>query len=190
MTLQSASQLSKKPETNEMRKTILRRLDVLEKEERSREQEEQAPLQMALAWIWVVVLGYYLGDLKPYEEYPAKPHAALLNSLEASARALNYPSSVAVCNALIRRDFSEICDRYFDAYRQLFAKVGLDFDRAELGVLFDAFVTMVNQLPEQWLNWLKATLKEYCPSVEIGAVSNIPRELSGGNFLLCVQDSS
>ena len=88
----------------------------------------------------------------------------------------------------------DLSKRHIDAYRRLFAKVGLDFDSAAPSVLFDAFVTMVNQLPEQSLNWLKSTLQKRCPSAEIGAGSNIPRELSGDNFLLwvrwCGQDSS
>jgi hypothetical protein len=174
-----------------MRKTTLRRLEALEealeKEERSREQEEQAPLARTLAFIWMIVFAYYLGGLKPdkhkYEDEYEGPR-------EAHARALNYPAASDFYEA-IRNPFDlDLSKRHIDAYRRLFAKVGLDFDSAAPSVLFDAFVTMVNQLPEQWLNWLKATLQECCPSAKIGAGSNIPRELSGGNFLLWVEVSS
>ena len=54
-----------------------------------------------------------------------------------------------------------------------FANVGLDFDDASSRALFDAVVTMVNQLPEQWLNWLRSNLQQRCSGAEIAAGSNL-----------------
>ena len=154
-----------------MRKTTLRRLEALEKEERSREQQKLVPLRTARALVLHIVLAYYLGGLEPDENSPGDAHA----------RALNYPSGPVYFHELIKKDYSEIGKRYYDAYRRLFAKVGLDIDSAAPSVLCDAFVTMVNQLPEQWLNWLKSHLQEHCPT-EIDAGSSIPRWLSSDNF--------
>ena len=131
---------------------------------------------MARLFIWEVVLAYYLGGLKPDEFWHG----------EAFARALNYPSWKDFVDALCKEDKSDLGKRHIDAYRRLFAKVGLDFDSAAPSMLFDAFVTMVNQLPEQRLNPLKSELQEYCSDADndIGAGSNIPRGLSPGNFLI------
>ena len=153
-----------------MRKTTLRRLEALEQEERCREQEELSPLLGALSYIWTIVLAYYLGGLKSDEERP----------LEAHARALKYPSSDDYFKALfIKKDISEIHKRHIDAYCRLFANVGLDFDSSPSNMLFDALVTMVNELPDQWLGWLRSHLQEDCSDVEIAAGSNLPRRLSG-----------
>jgi hypothetical protein len=149
-----------------MRKTVLRRLEALEKEYRSREQRELSSLRKALFYIWEIVLAYHLGDLKSDED-PGK----------AKERALKYPSGDDY-------DLSEIPERYNDAYRRLFAKVGLDFDNTPPSVLFDAFVTMVNELPEQRWNWLWFKLHQQCPDAEIAVGSNLPRRLSCDNFLL------
>jgi hypothetical protein len=160
-TLQGASQPLKKPETDEMRKTILRRLEFLEREHRSREQEKLDSLAEAKMYLWLIALGYYLGDLQSDEKD---------DPFEGSERALK------VSNGLIY-------EQYNDAYRRLFAKVGLDFDATPRNVLFDAFVTMVNRLPDQWLDWLRTHLRKYCLHAEIPAGSNIPRGLSGDDFL-------
>ena len=48
-----------------MRQKILRRLEALEKEHRSREQREQSSLLDARVYIWKIVLAYHLGDLTP-----------------------------------------------------------------------------------------------------------------------------
>jgi hypothetical protein len=69
----------------------------------------------------------------------------------------------------------EIPSRVYDAYCRLFAKVGLDFASAPSDVLFDAFVTMVNQLPDQWLTF---NVRRYCSDAEIAAGSNLPRRLT------------
>jgi hypothetical protein len=99
------------------------------------------------------------------------------NLTEALARALKYPSADDYFEAL--NVMSEICERYNDAYRRLFAKVGLDFDDTPRSVLFDALVTMVNQLPERWLNWLRSHWHWYRGAIAIE--SNLPRGLSGDN---------
>jgi hypothetical protein len=179
-----------------MRQRILRRLEALEKEHRSREQEELSSLKGALVYIWMIVLAYYLGGLKsdeeeegPWEADEEKEAIIYVHHLnrpwEAYARALKYPSWNAYFEAgFIKKDISEIHERHNDAYRRLFANVGLDFDDASPGALFDAVVTMVNQLPDHWLNWLRSHLRERCSDAEIAAGSNLPRRLSGDNFLI------
>ena len=156
-----------------MRKTLLRRLEALEKEHRSREQKELSSLRVALVYIWQIVLACYLGGLKSDEDSPG----------EAFARALNFPSEDDYVEALFKKDIS-FHNRFDDAYRRLFANVGLDFDGTPPSILFDALVTMVNQLPDQWLNWLRFNLREYCSHAEIAAGSNLPRRLSGDNLFV------
>ena len=180
-----------------MRKTTLRRLEALEKEHRSREQEELSSLEGALVYIRLIVLAYYLGGLKsdeeeegPWEADEEKEAIIYVDHLnrpwEAYARALKYPSWHAYFEAgFIKKDISEIHERHNDAYRRLFANVGLDFDDASPGALFDAVVTMVNQLPDHWLNWLRSHLRECCSDAEIAAGSNLPRGLSGDNLFVC-----
>ena len=123
-------------------------------------------------YIWDIVLAYYLGGLKSDET----------SSREAYARALKYPSGNDFFEAL--KDIAEIHKRFDDAYRRLFANVGLDFDGTPPSILFDALVTMVNQLPDQWLNWLRFNLRKYCSHAEIAAGSNLPRRLSGDNLFV------
>ena len=50
-----------------IQKTLLRRLEALEKEERLREQKALSSLQTARLYIWMIVLAYYLGDLRSDE---------------------------------------------------------------------------------------------------------------------------
>ena len=50
-----------------MRRTILRRLEALEKEHRAREQKELSSLKGARMYIWRIVLAYHLGGLKSDE---------------------------------------------------------------------------------------------------------------------------
>jgi hypothetical protein len=164
-----------------MRKTILRRLEALEQEHRSHEQKELDSLRVARLYLWKIVLAYYLGGLKSNDEKYLS---------DANARALKYQSGFHFFEACLKvmrendtKERSEICERYNDAYRRLFAKVDLDFDATSMNVLFDAFVTMVNQLPDQWLDWLRSEIREWCPHAEIPPGSNIPRGLSGDNFL-------
>ncbi len=156
-----------------MRKTILRRLEALEQEHRAREQEELESLVDASVYLWRIVLAYYLGDLQ-----------SDANPSEAHARALRYSSSHDFADALDKNDVLELQKRFNRACRKLFAKVGLDFDATPPNLLFDAFGTMVNQLPDQWSNWLRANLRQWCPYAEIPAGSNIPCGLSGDNFLI------
>ena len=159
-----------------MRKTDLRRLEALEKEERCREQRQRRSLRQAAVYIWIIVLAYYLGNLQSNEDDEDNPH-------EAHARALGYPSSHDFFEAgFKKKDISEIRKRYDDAYRRLFAKVGLDFDNTPPSVLFDAVVTMIDQLPEQWLNWLRSNLQQWCKDAELEPGSNVPRRLSGDNL--------
>jgi hypothetical protein len=173
-----------------MRQKTLRRLEALEKEECSRQQEELSSLRQPLVYIWKIVLAYYLGGLKSDEEDPRDTYARALDYRfgieifleDAHARALNYQSGIDFFHAVVNKDLLEIRKRYNDAYRRLFASVGLDLDSAPPSVLFDAFVTLVNQLPEPWLNWLKSNLQKHCPHAETDAGSNIPRWLSGGDY--------
>jgi hypothetical protein len=111
------------------------------------------------------VLAYYVGGLNPDEEDPG----------EAEARALNYESRHDYLEALFKGQTPEISERFKNAARRLFAQVDLDFDRSPPSALFEAFVKMVNQLPEQWLAWLKSNLQE-CPTAPIVASSKVPLE--------------
>jgi hypothetical protein len=158
-----------------MRKTNLRRLEALEKEQRSREQEERSSLRRAAAYIWIIVLAYHLGGITRDDE--SGPYAGY-------ARALGYPSADDWFETYFEKDRTELRKRRDDAYRRLFAKVGLDFDNTPRNVLFDAVVTMVDQLPEQWLNWLRSHLRQWCRDAELAPGSNVPRRLSAANLFI------
>ena len=140
-----------------MRKTILRRLDLLEAANRAREEKELSSIRSARMYIRIVVFAYYLGDLRLDEESPNEAHA----------RALNYKSKYDFTDALMKKDISGFLERHYDAYRRLFAKVGLDFDATPRAVLFEAFVTMVDQLPDHWQKWLRCNLREWCGDLAI-----------------------
>jgi hypothetical protein len=157
-----------------MRTRIRRQLEVLEKEERSRKLRQQSSLATISFLCWRIVLAYYLGGLKPDEEDPG----------EAQARALNYESRDEYLEALFKGEIPEINKRYKNAARRLFAQVGLDFNRSPPNALFESFVRMVNQLPEQWSSWLKSNLEEECRSAPIDARPNIQFEF------LCLQKES
>jgi hypothetical protein len=152
-----------------MRKTARRRLELLEKEERSRKVQQQSSLATTSFFCWKVVLAYYVGGLKADEEDPG----------EAEARALNYESRHDYLEALFKGGTPEITKRFKSAASRLFAQVGLDFGCSPPSALFEAFVSMVNQLPERWLAWLKSNLQEECPT-SIGASSNVPFHLHQG----------
>jgi hypothetical protein len=157
-----------------MRQGILRRLEALEEEDRLREQKARRSFGEARACAWAVVLGYHLGGLKS-GECPFKAQSRALNyksKPEAPWKVINYSTPEAV---------SKFFDQFNDAFRRLFAKFGLDFDNTPRNVLFDAFVKMVNELPDEWLNWLQSELRQWCPDVEIAVGSNLPRRLSPAN---------
>jgi hypothetical protein len=159
-----------------MRKTIRRRLEHLEKENLDREQKELSSLLNARAYAWRIVLAYYLGGLQSDEDSDEEDLA------EAQARALKYPSGDDYFNAMLKHDMSVIA-RFEDAYHRLFKKVRLDFANSPRSVLFDAFVTMVNELPEKWLNSLRCDLQQWCSHAEIAPGSNLPRRLTPDNFI-------
>jgi hypothetical protein len=99
-----------------MRKTIIRRLEVLEKEHRAREEKELSSLLEARMYIWRTVRAYYLGGLKSNEE----------SVDDANARALKYQSgddffevTLKVMNENDIKGISEISGRFRDAYRRL-----------------------------------------------------------------------
>ena len=73
-----------------MRKRILSRVDVLEKEERSRKLDQQSSVATISFFCRKIVLAYYVGGLKPDDEDPG----------EAEARALNYESRHDYLDAL------------------------------------------------------------------------------------------
>jgi hypothetical protein len=163
-----------------MRKTVLRRLEALEKEHRYCEEQELSSLWTARMYIWRIVLAYYLGGLKSNEK----------DDSDANARALKYRPGYDFFEVILKvmhendiKALSEIAERYRDAYRRLFAKAGLDFDNAPRSALFDAFVTMVNSLPDKWLHSLKSDLQQWCPHAKIDFDSNLPRRLSADNFI-------
>lgn len=150
-----------------MRKTIVRRLEALEAANRAREEQELSSLTRALNYIWIIVLAYYLGDLRSDED----PFSVQL-------RALKF-----VLTGDFVEDIYQLAKLYKDACRRLFAKARLDFDATPSIVLFEVFVTMVNQLPDQWLKWLHSNLRETSDHLDIPAGSNLPRQLAADNFL-------
>ena len=129
-----------------MRKTALRTLELLETEERSRQETHQSSLAATAFLCWKVVFAHYLGDLKPDDEDPG----------EAGARALGYNSQYEYLEALFKGEIAEIKKRFKDACRRLFGQLGLDFDRSPPSALFEAFVRLVDQLPEPWLKWIES----------------------------------
>ena len=105
-----------------MRKTVLRRLEVLEKEHRYCEEQELSSLRTARMYIWRIVLAYYLGGLKSNEK----------DDSDANARALKYRPRYDFFEVILKvmhendiKALSEFVERYRDAYRRLFAKAGL-----------------------------------------------------------------
>jgi hypothetical protein len=163
-----------------MRRTnLIRRLESLEKEYPARERKDS--LGLARNLLWRVVFAYYLGDLKWDERWEEEEEEQLDEHSGAFLRALKYPSDLAWREAM--NDMQSLVSHFQDAYNRLFAKVGLDFANTPRTVLFDAFVRMVDDLPDGWLNWLRSRLQNWCSDVEIAAGSNVPRQLSGDNFL-------
>ena len=75
-----------------MRKTALRKLEILETEERAYQQRHQSSLATTAFLCWKVVFAHNLGDLKPDDEDPG----------EAAARALGYETPVRVFGRVIR----------------------------------------------------------------------------------------
>jgi hypothetical protein len=149
-----------------MRTKILRRVDALESEERSRQSEQQSSWATIFFFCWKINFAYYLGGLKPDDEDPG----------EAEARALNYKSRDEYLAALLNGEKQEINKRFKKAARRLFAQADLDFDRRPARVLFAAFVRMIEELPEQWFNWLNSNLQEECRSAPMGTESQTPHE--------------
>jgi hypothetical protein len=132
-----------------MRKRNLRRVEVLEKEEHSRKLDQRSSVATISFFCRKIVLAYHVGSLKLDEE-PG----------EAEARALNYESRNDYLEALFKGEKQEINERFKNAARRLFAQAGLDFDRSLPSALSDAFIRLVNQLPEPWLRWLQSNLQE------------------------------
>jgi hypothetical protein len=157
-----------------MRKRTLRRVDVLENEERSRKLDQQSSLATSSFLCWKVVLAYYVGGLKLDDEDPG----------EAEARALNYESRNDYLEALLTGKKQEINERFKNAARRLFAQAGLDFDRSPPSALFESFVRFLHELPPQWMNWLTSSLQEECRIAPAGTESNMPLKF----FLFAVGD--
>jgi hypothetical protein len=149
-----------------MRKRTLRRVDVLENEERSRKLDQQSSLATISFFCRKIVLAYHVGGLKPDEEDPG----------EAEARALNYESRSDYLEALFKGEKQGIDRRFKNAARRLFAQAGRNFNRSPPRALFESFVRLVNQLPEPWWSWLQSNLKEGCHSAPFGTRCNIPAE--------------
>jgi hypothetical protein len=154
-----------------MKTRTLRRLEALE-DHRLREQRALSSWYSPMLVTWWIVLGWYLGDLKKQD---------LGRPMDAYARALGYPSGYEYHHAFTKMDRSEIVERHHDAYRRLFAKVGLDFDATPRSVLFDAFIRMVNELPDEPLNWLKSEFGSHAVTITSG--TNLPRGITADNFL-------
>jgi hypothetical protein len=155
-----------------MKTSVIRRLDSLEKEHRIFKQNEESSLDEARTYLWIIVLAYYVGDLKPEHDDPFK----------ARDRALKYPPNFSF-NPRSEEQASDHLMRTYDAYRRFFAARGVVED-APLRVYFDAFVTAVNELPAQWSSWLRSNLQQWCGDLKIPTGSNVPRQLSCDHFLL------
>src|SRR5262249_18126595 len=140
-----------------MRKRTLRRVDVLEKEERSYKLEQQSSLATLSFFYRKIVLANYVGGLKPDDEDPS----------EAEARALSYESRNDYLEALSTVRKKEINERFRNAARCLFVQVGLDFDRSPPNALFESFLGMVNELPKPWSSWLESKVQGECGSAPI-----------------------
>jgi predicted phage terminase large subunit-like protein len=129
-----------------MRKATLRQLEVLEREERSYQRKDQSAFETLAFLCWKVLLAYHLGDLEQDEQDPG----------EAEARALKYDSRYDYLEALFNGGIADINKRFMEAAHRLFGQVNLDFDRSSRRALSQAFVTLVNQLPEPWLQWIES----------------------------------
>jgi len=173
-----------------MRQTNLRRLEALEKEHRSRERNhdgtELPVTEMAKVYVSIIILAYYVGGLQqdaPPDRLercnisPAKSYSGdSCDALEAFARALQYPSAHdCFVAAVTRKELAELDKRINDASRRLFANVGLDVDKAAPNELRKALATMIYDLPERWLDWLKCTLQKNCGDDVIADGSNLSR---------------
>jgi hypothetical protein len=132
-----------------MRKTTLRKLEILETEERSYQRNHQSSLETTAFLAWKAVFAHYLGDLRPDDEDPG----------EAEAKALGYESHYEYLEALFNAEIAEINKRFKDACRRLFAQLGLDFDHTPRSVLSEAFCRLVNALPDQCWQWLECNLQ-------------------------------
>jgi hypothetical protein len=129
-----------------MRKATLRQLEVLEREERSYQRKDQSAFETLAFLCWKVLLAYHLGDLEQDEQDPG----------EAEARALKYETRYDYLEALFNGGIADINKRFMEAAHRLFGQVNLDFDRSSRRALSQAFVTLVNQLPEPWLQWIES----------------------------------
>ena len=58
--------------------------------------------------------------------------------------------------ALFNGEIGEINERFKEAARRLFGQMNLDFHRSPPSALSQAFVRLVNQLPEPWLQWIES----------------------------------
>src|ERR1700738_1140286 len=129
-----------------MRKATLRQLEFLEREERSDQRKHQSAFETLAFLCWKVLLAHHLGDLEQDEQDPG----------EAEARALKYDSRYDYLEALFNGGIADINKRFMEAAHRLFGQVNLDFDRSSRRALSQAFVTLVNQLPEPWLQWIES----------------------------------
>jgi hypothetical protein len=132
-----------------MRKTTLRKLEVLETEERAYQRKDQSSLETTAFLCWKAVFAHHLGDLKPDDEDPG----------EAAARALGYESNYEYFEALFRGKIAEIDKRFKDACCRVFAQLGLDFDHSPRSALSEAFARSLNALPNQCWQWLESNLQ-------------------------------
>src|SRR3984893_10438735 len=129
-----------------MRKTTLRQLEVLEREERSYQRKHQSAFETLAFLCWKVLLAHHLGDLEQDEQ----------DQGEAEARALKYDSRYDYLEALFNGGIADINKRFMEAAHRLFGQVNLDFHRSSRRALPQAFVTLANQLPEPWLQWIES----------------------------------
>jgi hypothetical protein len=121
-----------------MRKATIRRVEELEREERTCLVNRRREETRGLATVLYQLLAYYLGDPKPDELF-----------CEAYDRALQVAYDTVPHSSA----------HYREACRRLFAQVGLDFSHSPPSALSEAIDKLVAQLPEPHLADLKDSLK-------------------------------
>jgi predicted phage terminase large subunit-like protein len=129
-----------------MKTATLRKLENLETEQRGNQRSRESLLATTAFFFWKVVLAHYLGNLKPDDE----------DLGEAETRALGYESQYEYLDVLFKGQIADITRRFKDGCRRLFAQAGLDFDHSPGHVLCEAFARLVNELPEQWSQWIES----------------------------------
>jgi hypothetical protein len=163
-----------------MRKTILRRLKVLEEQERARQEQENSSIRKALIEIWQVVLAYYVGGLKPEDD-------RLGNAYARALKFERYKDYSEALHEAMRTGETDLFERLRHARRQLFALKG-NFERASPNEAFQVFVQFVDELPDRWKREIRSGIRSAC-RLKFPVESVIPPAITSENFL-CMHDAA